>query len=98
MQAGIQCHIVDQWKRVAGLQGGGQYGHGECCWEAREVQVSFMGRVHDGARWCVDGDGGCCGMLVANGGGAGEKMSSATRIGNGIKWCGRRTSGIGTML
>ncbi len=29
-----------------------------CCGgEAREVEVSFMGGVQDGARWCVDGEG-----------------------------------------
>jgi len=69
-----------------------------CCWEAWEVKVGFMGRMHDNTRWGVDGNRVSSRMLVANWSGSGEKMGHATRISNGIERSGRRTGGMSTML
>jgi len=67
-------------------------------WEAGEVEIGFMGRMEDNARWGMDGNGVGSWTFVAHQSGGREKMCRATGVSNGIERGGGRTGGMITLV
>jgi len=68
-----------------------------CRWEAREIQLSFVGGVQNGTRRHVDGNGVGRWAFVTHRSGWRKEVGGAAQISYGIKWSGGRTGGIGRM-